>query len=904
MAQRVAELKAELDGSLPTEPAKRQPSYPAWGTASTATRQSRRSANSATGTTSASASPPQFATAVNAQLTNGSFTSPDTSSDTPSGTPSGTGWTTQGDVRFTADGAVLGEAGGRQARLLQGFAVGANDKFLSFTVTGTGLTANASGPGDAFEVALLDADSGESVVGHVALNASDALLNRQITGLERLAPTVAKTVNADGSTTYLVTLAPALVGRSVLLSFDLLGFAAAASSVTVRDVALLAEVPVVNKHAPTASDGSVTGVEDTALLLRWPDFHLADADSTALRVVISSLPTAGSLQRQQADGSWAAAVLDERFSEAELTARGLRFVPAANASGDAYARIGYKAFDGELFSAQANLLVAITAVADVPTLQITGNSGALQGLEDAALALRAIVASLNDTDGSETLVLTLTGLPAGFTLTDGTHSFAISDGHWVLDLAGWQLNALRLSSPHDFNGSLLLQVQATAIEAATGERATAQQDLLIEIVAVADAPLLSLSARDVSVSRELLATSFESVANANTAATVVSGGRLEGWTATPVAAGKAMAFEVWASNDRMANDIGNAATVQAGDGNGRQWIALRNGSRTVTFQSLGLERSTDTINGAVYTLSLDYAGALGLPASNTLIGIYVDGVRIAGYGSASSRTALNWQALSFQFGGNGQSRKISIVLDGGNAIATSTATQRGAMIDDIHLVETLPNGVATVYGLAGSEIALPQVFAALSDSFGSERLTLALLGAPVGAVLSDGTHSVTIGAVGEAVDLAGWNLTRLNLRPLAGFTGDIAVQLRATSRETSNGASASVSQAVTVKVLAGTAVATPVGVNPFVTMAAGQVSSNRTHSETAGSNAVTPLAVSRITALDERGSVSAPTVLPTGRTPEEEALAEIARSHALSDAWLKALEVRAKAQWQQLVGGN
>ena len=70
------------------------------------------------------------------------------------------------------------------------------------------------------------------------------------------------------------------------------------------------------------------------------------------------------------------------------------------------------------------------------------------------------------------------------------------------------------------------------------------------------------------------------------------------------------------------------------------------------------------------------------------------------------------------------------------------------------------------------------------------------------------------------------------------------------------------------------------------------------------SPATTPLTISNITPLDERDSVSAPPALLTGRNAEEEAQAEIARSHALTCAWLKALEERAKAQWRALVGGH
>ncbi|HEY8879876.1 MAG TPA: tandem-95 repeat protein [Roseateles sp.] len=1005
------------------------------------------------------------------------------------------GWSTRGNVVIQDGKATLGESATRQAQLSQAFTLGANDKLLSFTIESPHLLANAAGPSDAFEVALLDATTGLPIAGKVALNGSDALLNLQTNGRERLATTVRKQLNADGSATYFVALAPELVGKAVLLSFDLLGFAAQTSTMTVRDVKLLGDALAVGDAAvldedgaatidvlandllfgatsvtieqvdgpahgtlvllangqfsyqpganfngsdsfsyrfviagkpsntatvaltvrpvndtptlagrsltaqagqtvainplstafdvdgdtltaavvsgpahgvltvladgsfsykaasgfagpdsfsylvsdgqasssvvtvaitvtadntpnlaPTAADGLAAGAEDQALALGWANFAVVDPDSRPdlLQVEITALPDDGTLQRQQADGSWAAVAVGERFSQADLAARGLRFVPAANASGGAgdfaagfgnrhehYARIGFKAFDGELYSPAASLVVDIAAVADAPALAITGG-GIVTGLEDVALALHAIVAGLVDNDGSETLVLTLTGLPDGFTLSDGTRSFTPSAAQHVVNLAGWQLDALTLTPPRDFNGSVALQLQATAIEGATGEYATTSALLTAQFVAVADAPTLTLSPRDVAVSRELLSTSWETPANAGTTATVVAGPVLEGWTIRSTStAGKTAAFEIWAASDRMLNDIGNAVTVQPMAGNGTQWLKLGNGGRTQAYQTLGVERVVDTIDGAVYTLSLDYAGAPGYAAANTQIGIYVDGVKIAGYGSASPRAGLNWEALSFSFNGNGQSRKVAIVLEGGDAYATSTATQRGAMLDDIHLVETLPTGAGLVYGLADSAIALPKVAAALSDSFGGERLSLVLVGVPAGAMLTDGVRSA---AGGNPVDLSGWDLGHLGLRPPAGFTGALTLTVRAASTETSNGASASVSQDITVRVLAGTAVATPVGVNPFVVTA----TSSQTLQQLAGSQAVTPAPATAMAWLADAGGQlgKAADTAPLPKTAAEIAQAEADRARALSDAWLKELEERAKQQWQQLVGGK
>jgi hypothetical protein len=104
-------------------------------------------------------------------------------------------------------------------------------------------------------------------------------------------------------------------------------------------------------------------------------------------------------------------------------------------------------------------------------------------------------------------------------------------------------------------------------------------------------------------------------------------------------------------------------------------------------------------------------------------------------------TALNWQVLSFQFGGNGVSRTLAIRLEGGDGIATPRAVM---MLDDLRIVETLPNGVADVYGLVGSSIALPRIKRTAENTATTERLSVELLGLVVGSVLSDGVRSLVV----------------------------------------------------------------------------------------------------------------------------------------------------------------
>lgn len=76
-------------------------------------------------------------------------------------------------------GAVLSEVGNRQTRLNQVFVVGEHDRFLSFTLSDMALDNPTNGPDDAFEVGLLDANTGASLTSTIGLTHTDARLNVQ-----------------------------------------------------------------------------------------------------------------------------------------------------------------------------------------------------------------------------------------------------------------------------------------------------------------------------------------------------------------------------------------------------------------------------------------------------------------------------------------------------------------------------------------------------------------------------------------------------------------------------------------------------------------------------------------------------------------------------------------------------
>lgn len=218
-----------------------------------------------------------------------------------------------------------------------------------------------------------------------------------------------------------------------------------------------------------------------------------------------------------------------------------------------------------------------------------------------------------------------------------------------------------------------------------------------------------------------------------------------------------------------------------------------NDARGLGHQTLGIERRVTTMAGSSYTLSLDYAGRMGYSADYTAIGIYVDGVLLANYANTSSSTALDWHTLSFNFIGTGGAQTIRII---------STATRhdsegRGAMIDNIALAESQPANT----GLEDTAIALSAIQAGLTDTDGSEVLSVVIDALPVGATLSDGTHSFTATATTTRVDVTHWNLGTLTLLPPTNFNGQINLGVEATSTESANGSTASTTATLAVTVI-------------------------------------------------------------------------------------------------------
>jgi VCBS repeat-containing protein/ELWxxDGT repeat protein len=161
---------------------------------------------------------------------------------------------------------------------------------------------------------------------------------------------------------------------------------------------------------------------------------------------------------------------------------GFTFTPAANSDLDLTGLVATATAtnpdEGTSTSVSDSFDVIVEAVADAPTLAVSDASGE----EDSAIALD-VAATLTDTDGSETLALSVENIPVGATLSDGSNSFTASAGDTSADISGWNLAGLTITVPDA--GHYALAVRATATEAANGDTEETSATLNLEVEAAA-----------------------------------------------------------------------------------------------------------------------------------------------------------------------------------------------------------------------------------------------------------------------------------------------------------------------------------------------------------------------------------------------------------------------------------
>ncbi|WP_248738734.1 immunoglobulin-like domain-containing protein [Pseudomonas sp. MWU12-2029] len=157
---------------------------------------------------------------------------------------------------------------------------------------------------------------------------------------------------------------------------------------------------------------------------------------------------------------------------------------------------------------------------------------------------------------------------------------------------------------------------------------------------------------------------------------------------------------------------------------------------------------------------------------------------------------------------------VNLSVNGGTPIDLSSAgvpiytgvqdlVNSGVTVSDLHGTngEGYYDGYKLNTGAEGTTVKLSSISTALTDTDGSETLSIKISGAPVGSVLSDGAgHSFTVTATSGDANVTGWNLGSLTVTPPAYYNGQFNLTVTSTSTEALGG-SASTTATIPVSVV-------------------------------------------------------------------------------------------------------
>ncbi len=227
---------------------------------------------------------------------------------------------------------------------------------------------------------------------------------------------------------------------------------------------------------------TISGDEDTTIPLDLSIQLGSDQNETAVGpVTIAGLPVGAELRL--ADGTLLTPT-GGAYTIARENLTGLTYTPPPDSDAPATFTVTQTVEDDG--GVRAEVVGAITVdprgVADAPELAIVDATGTSHSSSDPGVGWVPIDvgAALVDTDGSETLLVWLRGLPAGSILSAGRTN---GSGSWVLTAD--DLDGLSIRPPSGFVGSIEISVSADAREA-EGDVATTTGVLNVQIDAPVD----------------------------------------------------------------------------------------------------------------------------------------------------------------------------------------------------------------------------------------------------------------------------------------------------------------------------------------------------------------------------------------------------------------------------------
>ncbi|WP_316250553.1 immunoglobulin-like domain-containing protein [Pseudomonas fluorescens] len=426
--------------------------------------------------------------------------------------------------------------------------------------------------------------------------------------------------------------------------------------------------------------------------------------------------------------------------------------------------------------------------------------GAVTGTEDTDLVLTWANFGITDADTpAANLGLTITKLPADGVLQykDGdvwkTLTKADVDAAKTFSKADIDAGKLKFVPDHNESGinanggngvgdqkADYAQIQFKPTD---GQGMGNESTLKVDITPVADAPSLIIGSNNVN-SIGLVKETWNSLKGLGTNGNGITGDVLK------------TVFDN-AGNPNSSSTVTNAqsnGSVTGGSGSKTSGLIFLEAGKTYSFSGVGDDSLLITIGGKnVASATWGAGGGISGSFTPSISGYYTLDIYHAnqsGPGSYDVNLSVNGSTpVDLSNSNIPMYPNVNELSNAGVTVGELHGDNGEGYYQGYKLNEGAENGTVKLVGISTG----------LTDTDGSEKLSIKLGGIPEGSILSDGAgHTVTVGKT--EVDVTGWNLNGLSIKPPAYYHGQFDVTVTSTATEKANNDTASTPGTITVTV--------------------------------------------------------------------------------------------------------
>ncbi|TPV53821.1 retention module-containing protein [Pseudomonas fluorescens] len=446
--------------------------------------------------------------------------------------------------------------------------------------------------------------------------------------------------------------------------------------------------------------------------------------------------------------------------------------------------------DGGNYSNVATTTVNVVAVNDAPV----ATGGAVTGTEDTALALTWANFGVSDVDSPQaSLGVKITDLPVAgklqYLAADGSTWTNVTSGQTFTkaQIDGGQLRFMpnaNESGADGYGGTGVGNKQADyaqfKFQPTDGKDLGTSATVKVDITPVADAPTLSVADNNVA-STGLVKQGWNSIAGLGN----------NGNGAAPDVLKKAIDNAGTPNSTSVVTNVESVDNVAAGSGSKISGLIYMEAGKSYTFSGIADDSvvvnvgGKDVASGLWGTNSGKFSGSF-TPTTTGYYSLEIYQANQAGPGSFDVNLSVN--------GGAVQNLSTSTVP---LYTGLTDLTNAGVTVSDLH--GSNGDGYYVGYklneGQENGTVKLSKVTTALTDTDGSETLSVKISGIPAGSVLTDASgHTFTAGKTVGEVNVTGWDLNTLTIKPPTYYSGQFNLTVTSTSTESIGGSATTTAQ--------------------------------------------------------------------------------------------------------------